>query len=305
LPPRRQPKEHKEHRAPLQLPPDETARVIDEDTYDQTLEALVNALDVRDRLSEGHSARVAEYALDIGRHVGLQPRTQAWQDLKRAALLHDVGEIGVSDFILHKPGPLTPEEWNELKRHSAIGYEMLRPIEGLAGAANIIYSHHERFDGKGYPRGLAGDEIPLGARILTVADTFEAMTSDRPYRRALLWDAAKQEIVRNSGTQFDPRVVDAFLECCEGWFREPHRLGTRVSPGDRRREMAWLTANRRDLEIRHPGQWIAVHGDQIVAMDKDLATVIRKAEAKGVEDALIVATRFKDCQAAIQVAQWL
>jgi HD-GYP domain-containing protein (c-di-GMP phosphodiesterase class II) len=189
------------------------------DTYDGTLEALVTALDARDRETKGHSSRVTEYTLDIARCLGLQPETPAWEDLKRAGLLHDVGKIGVSDFILHKPGPLTPEEWEEMRRHPGIGYEMLRGVRFLAGPAEIVLSHHERFDGKGYPRALAGDEIPLGARIFAVADTFDAMTSDRPYRRALPWETARDEIVRHSGTQFDPQAVGAFLQAYEEWVQ--------------------------------------------------------------------------------------
>jgi hypothetical protein len=187
------------------------------ETYDGTLEALVTALDARDRETKGHSTRVTEYTLDIARRLGFHPGTPIWEDMKRAALLHDVGKIGVSDFILHKPGPLTPEEWEEMRRHPVIGYEMLKGVRFLAAPTEIVHSHHERFDGKGYPRALAGDEIPVGARIFAVADTFDAMTSDRPYRRALPWEAARDEIVRNSGTQFDPQVVEAFLQAYEGW----------------------------------------------------------------------------------------
>jgi hypothetical protein len=189
------------------------------ETYDGTLEALVTALDARDRETKGHSTRVTDYTLDIARRLRLRPGTPAWEDLKRAALLHDVGKIGVSDFILHKPGPLTPEEWDEMRRHPGIGYEMLKGVRFLALPAEIVLSHHERFDGKGYPRALAGEEIPLGARIFAVADTFDAMTSDRPYRRALPWEAARDEIVRHNGTQFDSQVVEAFLEAYEEWVQ--------------------------------------------------------------------------------------
>jgi HD-GYP domain-containing protein (c-di-GMP phosphodiesterase class II) len=187
------------------------------DTYDGTLEALVTALDARDRETKGHSTRVMKYTLDIARRLGFQPGNPAWEDLKRAALLHDVGKIGVSDFILHKPGPLTPEEWEEMRRHPGIAHDMLRGVSFLSKPSEVVLSHHERFDGKGYPRGLASEEIPIGARIFAVADTFDAMTSDRPYRRALPWEAARDEIVRNSGSQFDPQVVEAFLQAYEEW----------------------------------------------------------------------------------------
>ncbi|MGB2696177.1 MAG: HD domain-containing phosphohydrolase [Dehalococcoidia bacterium] len=181
------------------------------ETYNGTLEALVLALDARDRETKGHSLRVTEYAMAIARHIGVDESTQEWVDLQRGALLHDVGKIGVPDYILHKPGPLTPEEWDEMKRHPRIGQEMLHDIAFLAGAAAIVHAHHERFDGKGYPRGLSGDEIPLGARIFTVCDAFDAMTSDRPYRKALPVEVARDEMLRNSGTQFDPEVVQTFL----------------------------------------------------------------------------------------------
>jgi putative nucleotidyltransferase with HDIG domain len=181
------------------------------ETYDGTLEALVLALDARDHETKGHSFRVATYAMTIARQLGMKEGTQQWIDMQRGALLHDVGKIGVPDFILHKPGPLTPEEWTDMKRHPRIGHEMLRDISFLSGAAAIVHAHHERFDGKGYPLGLAGDDIPLGARIFTIADSFDAMTSDRPYRKALTSEAAWQEVLKHSGTQFDPQVVQAFL----------------------------------------------------------------------------------------------
>jgi HD-GYP domain-containing protein (c-di-GMP phosphodiesterase class II) len=203
------------------------------ETYDGTLEALVTALDARDRETKGHSTRVTEYTLDIARRLGFKPETPIWEDMKRAALLHDVGKIGVSDFILHKPGPLTPEEWEEMRRHPAIGYEMLKGVRFLAGPTEIVRSHHERFDGKGYPRALAGEEVPLGSRIFAVADTFDAMTSDRPYRRALPWEAARDEITRHSGTQFDPQVVEAFLQAYEEWVQRQAKEKAAVS--ERRR----------------------------------------------------------------------
>jgi putative nucleotidyltransferase with HDIG domain len=185
------------------------------ETYDGTLEALVLALDARDHETKGHSFRVAAYAMAIARHMGLEENNQDWIDMQRGALLHDIGKIGVPDFILHKPGPLTPEEWTDMKRHPHIGHEMLKEISFLTGAAAIVHAHHERFDGKGYPLGLASDEIPIGARIFTIADAFDAMTSDRPYRKALTPEAAWQEVLRHSGTQFDPQVVQAFLSAFE------------------------------------------------------------------------------------------
>jgi putative nucleotidyltransferase with HDIG domain len=184
-------------------------------TYDGTLEALVSALDARDRETKGHSLRVARYMMEIAYHLGIRPASDEWVHMQRGGLLHDIGKIGVSDTILHKPGPLTEDEWVDMRRHPQIGHDMIRDIGFLNGAATIVLAHHERFDGKGYPNGIAGEDIPLGARIFVIADTFDAMTSDRPYRRALPADVAREEIIRCSGTQFDPRCVQAFLVAWE------------------------------------------------------------------------------------------
>jgi len=181
------------------------------ETYDGTLEALVSALDARDRETKGHSLRVARYMMEIAYHMGITPGTDDWVNMQRGGLLHDIGKIGVSDTILHKPGPLTDDEWVDMRKHPRIGHDMIHDIGFLSGAAEIVLAHHERYDGKGYPKGLKADEIPLGARIFVIADTFDAMTSDRPYRKALSPDAAREEIIRCSGTQFDPRCVQAFL----------------------------------------------------------------------------------------------
>jgi putative nucleotidyltransferase with HDIG domain len=187
------------------------------ETYEATLEALAAALDARDSETGGHSNRVTVYTLDMARELGVIEGSDEWLDIERASLLHDVGKIGVSDAILNKPGPLTSEEWQQMRKHPAIGYEMLREVKFLSTAAEIVYTHHERYDGKGYPTGLRAEEIPLGARIFAVADAFDAMTSNRPYRRALSVDKAREEITTNSGTQFDPAVVEAFLRCLPRW----------------------------------------------------------------------------------------
>ena len=187
------------------------------ETYDATLEALAAALDARDSETGGHSSRVTVYTMDMAKHLGVMENSDDWLDIERASLLHDVGKIGVSDAILNKPGPLTSEEWQQMRKHPAIGYEMLKDVTFLSTAAEIVYAHHERYDGKGYPTGLKGEDIPLGARIFAVADAFDAMTSNRPYRRALSVDKAREEITNNSGTQFAPDVVDAFLCCLPEW----------------------------------------------------------------------------------------
>jgi putative nucleotidyltransferase with HDIG domain len=196
-------------------------------SYDGTLEALVNALDARDQETKGHSIRVQSYMMDIAREMGVVDGTQDWVDMQRGSLLHDVGKIGVSDSILLKPTKLTDEEWASMRQHPEIGYNMLKQVKFLQGAAEIILCHHERWDGHGYPRGLHEDEIPLGARIFTVVDTFDSMTSDRPYRKALTTLDSLNEIMRCSGSQFDPRVVEAFLDIYETWVaarEELHRI---------------------------------------------------------------------------------
>ncbi len=188
-----------------------------EESYKITLEALVNALDAREHETQAHSQRVREYTLTLAKDFGLKH-----DDLiqtGRGALLHDVGKIGVRDSILLKPGKLNEQEWVEMKKHPQIGYDILRNIEFLSPAAEIVLCHQERWDGKGYPNGLAGVEIPLGARIFAVVDTLDAMTSDRPYRKALSFDVAVKEIRSCSGTQFDPRVAEAFLSILpESWI---------------------------------------------------------------------------------------
>lgn len=181
------------------------------EAYNETIHAFVSALDVRDVETHGHSTRVAQLSLDIGRALGIAEDSREWLDLKHGALLHDVGKIGVPDAILRKPGALTEEEWAAIRTHPAHGYAMMREIRFLASAAELVYSHHERFDGGGYPRGLRGEEIPLAARIFAVADTFDAITSERPYKAARSEVEACAEISRHTGTQFDPRIVAVLM----------------------------------------------------------------------------------------------
>ena len=185
--------------------------------YRATMEALLTALDTRDTETEGHSERVAAYTMAIASRLKISE--QELPHIERGALLHDIGKIGVPDVILYKPGPLTPEEWEIMKKHPEIGYRMCMKIDTLRPAAPIVLHHHERWDGKGYPYGLSGEEIPLGARIFAIADTLDAMTSDRPYRKALSFAQAREEIVRHAGTQFDPDLVKVFLEIPEDELR--------------------------------------------------------------------------------------
>jgi putative nucleotidyltransferase with HDIG domain len=180
-----------------------------ERTYDATLAALSSALDVRDTETEGHARRVVRY-MELIAEVLKVPGDQH-ATLRRGALLHDIGKIGVPDHILRKPGALTDNEWATMKTHPDLGAKIIANIPFLEEVAVIIRAHHERWDGNGYPEGLAGEGIPLGARIFAVADSFDAMTSDRPYRRGRRLEEALTEIERCSGTQFDPAVVRAFL----------------------------------------------------------------------------------------------
>lgn len=178
-------------------------------TQEAAVETLGSLLDVRDNEMAGHAHRVCLYAFELARRMGL-PRG-CWKDLVLGAFLHDVGKIGIPSEILSKPGRLTPAETAMMRTHVAIGYNIVRRIDHLQKTAEIVFSHHERFDGNGYPRGLKGEQIPLEARIFSVADTLDAMTSDRPYRRALPMERVYEEIRACSGNQFDPEVVAAFL----------------------------------------------------------------------------------------------
>ena len=181
-----------------------------ERAYDATLEGWVRALDLRDQGTEGHTQRVTELTLKLARRLGVSEGELV--HLRRGALLHDIGKMAIPDRILLKPGKLTDEEWTLMKRHPVYAYEWLKHIEFLRPALEIPYSHHERWDGTGYPRGLKGEAIPLAARIFAVVDAWDAMTSDRPYRKALSREQAVEELRKGAGTQFDPRIVEAFLQ---------------------------------------------------------------------------------------------
>ena len=181
-----------------------------EKSYDVTLEALGDALDLKDAETEGHSKRVTAYTIAIARKMGL-PKEEI-SVIARGAFLHDIGKMAIPDGILRKPGKLTPDETAIMREHAYSGYKMLCKIPFLTEAAEIVYSHQEFFDGTGYPRGLKGEQIPLGARIFSIADTLDAMTSDRPYRPAQSYSAARKEIMRCAGTQFDPDIVKVFID---------------------------------------------------------------------------------------------
>jgi len=171
--------------------------------------SLASALEARDEYTRHHAGRVAHYALAAGERLGLDAVQR--RDLYLGGLLHDIGKVGIPDAILRKPAPLTDDEFATIRRHPEIGGRICDATPGMAAVSDVVRSHHERWDGRGYPRGLGGTDIALAARIASVADAFDAMTSDRPYHRAIPFDAAFAELARCRGTQFDPDVVDAFL----------------------------------------------------------------------------------------------
>jgi len=173
------------------------------------LDGLVSALDMRDSETRWHSRRVGRYARRLAEALGIAGRDL--DDIERGATLHDIGKIGVRDAVLLKPGPLDDREWVEMKRHPALGYEILRQIGFLERARLIPLHHQEKFDGTGYPAGLRGEEICIGARIFAVVDTYDAITSDRPYRKCSTYETARREIEKCAGTQLDPAIVQAWM----------------------------------------------------------------------------------------------
>lgn len=184
-----------------------------EQSYEDTLQSLGAAIDLRDNETAGHSRRVCRYSLEIARAMGWQEKELG--SLARGAYLHDIGKLGVPDGILLKPGPLTSEEHKIMQRHAQIGFDLVKDIPFLADSTDVVLMHHERFDGSGYPQGLKGDAIPLRARIFAIADTLDAITSERPYQRASSFESAREIIRRLSGTAFDPQVLRIFLNIRE------------------------------------------------------------------------------------------
>ena len=192
-----------------------------EDAYRSTLKALTAALETRDLETHGHSERVVTYSMRLGREYGLD--SQHTKSLEFGSLLHDIGKIGVPDLILRKPAKLTPEEWILMREHPLHGQQILRGIAFLEGAARVVAQHHEKWDGSGYPLGLSGEEIDVCARIFSVADAFDAITSNRVYRKGKPYEAAAQELEEWSGKQFDPRVIEAFHRVPPQDWDELHR----------------------------------------------------------------------------------
>jgi putative nucleotidyltransferase with HDIG domain len=215
-----------------------------EHSYDITLEALGDALDLKDSETEGHSKRVTAYTIALARAMGISPAEI--KVIARGAFLHDIGKMAIPDDILRKPAALTSDEQKVMREHCTRGFNILRKIPFLSEAAEIVFSHQEHYDGTGYPTGLRGGEIPIGARIFAVADTLDAITSDRPYRKASSFDAARQEILRCSGTQFDPSVVEVFLKIPnELW----HELRSEIT-GQNKRFSTFELAQPTRLRVR-------------------------------------------------------
>lgn len=222
-----------------------------ENSYRITLKALVQALETRDQETHGHSERVVTFSLRLGHELGLE--NEALRDLELGALLHDIGKIGVPDAILRKPAKLTDEEWEKMRLHPIHGQKILRNIKFLEGAAQIVAQHHEKWDGSGYPYGLRGEDINLGARIFAVADAFDAMISDRVYRRGRSYEAALEELEKCAGTQFDPIVVEAFKTVPrEDWeiLRE-RSLKDKQEAHSFQAIVAELVYSRRQFELVH------------------------------------------------------
>lgn len=226
-----------------------------EQTYDETLETLGAALDLRDTETEGHSRRVSLYCLELARLMRCDK--EQLKQIARGSYLHDIGKIGIPDSILLKPSKLTPDERLMMEAHARIGYELVSRIAFLAPAAEIVLTHQERYDGTGYPEGLKEEQIPLGARIFAIADTLDAMTSDRPYRKALPFSAAVHEITRESGRQFDPEVVKAFLTVPEERWREIRSEveQRRHKKGKQLQKSSELETVVRSSSRHHPSKW--------------------------------------------------
>jgi len=199
-------------------------RALEETTeaHRETIAALASSLDLRERETALHSKRVQEYALLLAREMGIK-EGDTLEGLEMGALLHDVGKIGVPDGILFKKGGLTEEERDAVRRHPEFGASLLKRIPFLSGAREIVQSHHEKFDGSGYPKGLKGEQIPIGARIFAVVDVFDALTTDRPYKDALSYRSAADMIARESAVHFDPEAVEAFLKIPFGVLLETAR----------------------------------------------------------------------------------
>ena len=185
------------------------------DLFHDVIECLVAALEAKDVYTSGHASRVADMAYDLAKKIGM--RGNRLDTIHIAGHLHDIGKIGIPDQVLNKKGRLLPHEWAQIQQHPEIGYNILRKSKRLDRMAKIVRFHHERWDGKGYPKGLKGESIPMGARIIAICDTVDAMTSLRSYREPFTWEYCKQEVAFNKGKQFDPVLVDAIGDLWGRW----------------------------------------------------------------------------------------
>lgn len=222
-----------------------------ENAYRMTLKALVQALETRDLETHGHSERVVTFSLRLGYELNLDK--DALRDLELGALLHDIGKIGVPDAVLRKPAKLNDEEWNKMKLHPIHGQQILRNIGFLEGASRIVAQHHEKWDGSGYPAGVRGEEIDIGARIFAVVDAFDAMTSDRVYRKGCAYADAVEELERFAGTQFDPIIVEAFKRVPkEDWeILRQRSLKNKQEISSLQTVVAELVYSRQQFELVH------------------------------------------------------
>lgn len=211
-----------EYKLQLEILVEERSKALNEalgslnDLHGTGFETFAIALDLRDQWTSGHSRRVADLTLEIAENLGIADADL--KQIERGALLHDIGKLRIPDSILWKPAALNHEEWQIMRRHPEYGYEFVKELEVLNGAADIILSHHERYDGSGYPRGLKGTEISLGSRIFALVDSVDAMTHDRPYQRGMSFPAARKEIRRHAGTHFDPGLVEPALKQMESYL---------------------------------------------------------------------------------------
>jgi putative two-component system response regulator len=197
-------------------------------TYNFTLRAMATVLDTRDTETQGHSLRVVSFTLKLAELMQISDKTTL-KVYEYGALLHDIGKIGIPDAILRKPEDLTAPEWVIMKKHPTIGYNLLRRIKFLEASARIVLHHHEAFDGSGYPNGLSGENIPLGARIFNIADAIDAITSDRPYQKALPFKIAAAELRKHSGQQFDPQIIAIFEKAgIDFWEKEKLKIEERL-----------------------------------------------------------------------------
>ena len=203
-------------------------RLLGKGVYHEVIDCLVTALEAKDAYTSGHSTKVADMTCELAKGLGI--KGSVLEDIHLAAHLHDIGKLGIPESILNKKGGLLPHEYAQIRMHPEIGFNILVKSKGLRNIAQIVLHHHERWDGKGYPYGLKEDKIPLGSRIIAVADSIDAMMSDRPYRLAMDWEVCKKEVLENKALQFDPVVVEAAAELFTKWdklyFKEKKKAET-------------------------------------------------------------------------------